>query len=325
MSRRTFEIAYAGPSDEHSMDVQELAPALLGIGQLIREANTSLNGKKATVKVMVVSDFEHKCFNINFDLVQSIYSQLTSLLATPEVEDAKRLLEWIGLVGGPASAVVGLLKFLQIKRGRKIVDRKEITDANGEGVIILRIEGDYNTITINSQVERLASNPKVLKSVKDTLAPIGTNGIDRMEFRDGGEIIGKTTEQDAVDIVASCEIAEEEVPILDEVNNPEIITWLKIYSPVLDRKAANWRFIYQDHHIYADVTDTSIVSDAIERGFVGINDVYKVKMSIIETIDKNNKVSTKYKIKEVLEFIPAPRQTELEFLKTDDDKEPGNA
>ena len=59
MSRRTFEIAYAGPSDEHSMDVQELAPALLGIGQLIREANTALNGKKATVKVLVVSDFEH--------------------------------------------------------------------------------------------------------------------------------------------------------------------------------------------------------------------------------------------------------------------------
>ena len=249
---------------------------------------------------------------------------MTSLLATPEVENAKRLLEWIGItVGTPVSVGVGLLQYLQYRRGIRIVDRKEITDENGQGLIVLRIEGDSNTVTINTQVEKLASNPKILKSVKDTLAPIGSNGIDRMELRDGGKIVGETTEQDAIDIVASCEITEEVVQILDEVKNPEVITWLTIYSPVWDKKAANWRFIYQDHHIYADVTATSIVSDAFDRGFVGINDVYKVKMSVIETIDKDNKVSTKYKIEEVLKFIPAPRQTTLEFPTKDEDIEPG--
>ena len=148
MSRRAFEIAYAGPSpDDHSMDVEELAPALIAIGQLVREANAVLNGKKATVNVSVVSDFEHKCFNINFEVVQTVYEQLKSLLAQDGVKSAKDILEWTGLVAGGSYSLWKLLAWL---KGRKIIERKEIQDANGEGVVVLRIEGDSNTVTINS-------------------------------------------------------------------------------------------------------------------------------------------------------------------------------
>ena len=51
MSRQSFQVAYDGEIDTHSMDVQELAPALLGFGRLVRDANAELNGKRATVKV----------------------------------------------------------------------------------------------------------------------------------------------------------------------------------------------------------------------------------------------------------------------------------
>ena len=71
MSRKEFSVAYSGigRSDDHSIDVETLAPALLAFGKLIREANRQTNGTSTTAKVLVVSDFEHKCFNINFEVV----------------------------------------------------------------------------------------------------------------------------------------------------------------------------------------------------------------------------------------------------------------
>ena len=105
MSRKEFSVAYDGPekADDHTIDVDVLAPALLAFGRLIREANREVNGKAATAQVLVVSDFEHKCFNVNFDVVLSFYEQVRQLLGHQEVKDAKDILEWIGLIGAPVA------------------------------------------------------------------------------------------------------------------------------------------------------------------------------------------------------------------------------
>jgi hypothetical protein len=59
----SFQVAYEGGDDVHTMDVQALAPALLGFSEIIREANSVLNAGRSTVSLRVVSDFEHKCFS----------------------------------------------------------------------------------------------------------------------------------------------------------------------------------------------------------------------------------------------------------------------
>jgi hypothetical protein len=62
------------------MDVEELGPALLVFGKRIKAANAELNKDRATVKVLVASDFEHKCFNINFEIIQTIWEQLRDFI-----------------------------------------------------------------------------------------------------------------------------------------------------------------------------------------------------------------------------------------------------
>jgi hypothetical protein len=97
--KESFAIAYSGKNrqDDHSIDVEALAPALLAFGRLIREANAEFNGNRSRAKVLVSSEFEDRCFHIDFDVVLSYYEQIKTLLATESIKTAKDILEWIGL------------------------------------------------------------------------------------------------------------------------------------------------------------------------------------------------------------------------------------
>src|SRR5271165_7582691 len=119
MSEADFQLAYDGEAlRDHAMEVDELEPALLAVGNLCREINRVLNGDRADVSVRVRADFERKCFDIYFQLVQSIYEQVKAFLDDDRVETAKKILEWIGLLGGPSA--IGLFGFLKIRKGRPI-------------------------------------------------------------------------------------------------------------------------------------------------------------------------------------------------------------
>ena len=59
-------IRYDGPAlSDRSMDVAELAPALLALSDLLKIANTYANGDRAGVKVKVNADLEQHCFELN--------------------------------------------------------------------------------------------------------------------------------------------------------------------------------------------------------------------------------------------------------------------
>lgn len=310
VSRHQFSVTYdeAARLDNHSIDVDSLAPALLAFGKLIREANAQFNGKRATTKVVVEFDFEHKCFHIKFGVVVSVYEQVKTLLGTSDAKTALEIIEWLGilgtLAGGAAGATMTFLKFLKWKRGRKVAEK--ITDATREGIVEVRIDGDGNTVQVHNHIVQLSENPRALKATRDAFLPLGHDGFDVMRLSDSSDHKPlEIDESDVSKIVASCNVgidgAKETEPEVEVT--PE---WLSVYSPVYDTAAENWRFRLGRDVIYVDITATKIAEEALLRGGALANDAYQVSLEIRTPVDQHRKKKNpQYKILEVVRFVLA--------------------
>jgi hypothetical protein len=176
-NRERFQVAYVGDDDgDHSMVVEALAPALLAFGQLIRAANTELNQNRATMKVLVDSRFEHKCFLINFETLQTILDTVKDFLNDEGVKHAGDVLQKVGVLGG--TVATGVFGYLKWRNGRKVESVQEVKDS--PGAVVIKLEGTGHTLQIGNDVLRLAQNPDVLEAVEGTLTPIKEHGEARV-------------------------------------------------------------------------------------------------------------------------------------------------
>jgi hypothetical protein len=281
LSRHEFSIAYDGDAlveGDHSIEVEALAPALLAFGKLIREANAEFNGKKSTAKVLVVSDFEHRCFNINFEVVLSLFEQLKTLLGHETVKTAKEVLEWLGLLGAPVGVgTLSYLQYLKWKNGRKVEGAKPLSDIDRSGIVEVKVEGDSNSVQVHNHVYQLSENPRALRATRDAFLPLGQDGFDQVKMRQGHDVVEVLDWDEVASIVASCNVGLEQA----KETEPEVeVTpaWLSVYSPVFDPAAPIWRFRLGKDIIYADISETKIAQQAIERGGVGVDDAYQVRL-----------------------------------------------
>ncbi len=74
-----FSVVYDGEAlQDGSIDVHDLAPALLGLGDLVSEANREVTGGQVPVALRVRSDFERGSFHVNLEIGGLISDSLRS-------------------------------------------------------------------------------------------------------------------------------------------------------------------------------------------------------------------------------------------------------
>jgi hypothetical protein len=300
MSTATVTVRYDGPIlATHRMDVADLAPALLGISELCKLANRRFNGERAAVQVLIGTDVEHKCFQVDLHLVQTLWDQTKALLANEEVRTAKELLEWLGLITG--TSLLGLFGILKALKHRRI-SSTTLESIEGRDVVRISIEGDNNVIIAHPQAVELLRDETALTNAKKVVQPLMREGYDRVEFESSKSM--ESIDREAAAEISSISLSELELGTTDE---PQTITaWVTVYSPVYDLKAPRWRFKFGDVHQYMDISDTEIAAMAMLRGGAMIDDAYKVELEITQEHHPNGSITNHYKIKKVLEFKSSP-------------------
>ena len=249
MSRHvTTTIRYDGPAlADHFMDVQDLAPALLALADIIQIANRKFNGDAADIRVLVNADVEQRCFQIDLSLVQSVLDQAKGFFADDRVATAKEIAEWIGIISGATGTVgFGLFKLISWLAKRPKSEGTTFTVTTEGGVTTL-IDGDDNQITVNHHVYLLASDPAVIEKAKRVVQPLQKPGYDTLQFVEGENVV------DTIDKAEAALAADLPPAILDQSHEDfsSIRGHLRIKSPQYEGNA-KWSVLWGGRAI--DVT-----------------------------------------------------------------------
>lgn len=180
----SFSIAYDGEAlRSHSMDVKDLAPALLAVGQLFDEANTILNGDNVSIKLQVKATAPGS-FEVFFALDQSVKEQIAGFLAGDFVTSALNLKELI------FCGTAGLFWLIKKLKGGK---PDKLTDL-GKGMYELEI--DKERFQVPLKLLRLYQDVGVRKATEAVLSPLESEGIDTVEIKDNRTVMGSVTKRD---------------------------------------------------------------------------------------------------------------------------------
>jgi len=261
MKRVHTTIKYDGPAlANKSMDVAHLAPALLALSDLVKEANRYANGDRAAARIYVNADIEQKCFELDVSVALTIWEQAKLLLSDDNVRTAKEILEWIGIIGGGGLGLFGFIKWI---RGKKVVSVVVLRVKDGDNLVEIRVEGEAAPKHVAQAVYELYANVSTRQKAIAVLAPLREDGYETLEFY----------EKDGVFV----HFGKEDVPEQDGSDLPEVIpqnihkstirVGVKIRRAVYEGKA-KWTVMYKRAVDAAFEGDAIAWLEAFQRGEV---------------------------------------------------------
>lgn len=260
-------IRYDGPAlAGHEMDVQDLAPALLALAEIVQIANRKFNDERANIRVLVNADVEQKCFMLDVSLVQSLMDQAATFLGQKDVATAKEIGEWIGLIGGPAIGLFGLYRRLYgTPKAAGGAGTTFQTTASGNTTII-NVNGDGNIIQVPSQTAELARDPEVMKQVKAVLAPLQRDGYEDFSIVENDETVARINREEALNIRAAVPYEE---PVIDEDTVRTLIPGRVGIRTARLEGAAQWELKWAGKPVWAKIDDREWM-DAYHRGAIAL-------------------------------------------------------
>ena len=209
-----------------------------------------------------------------------------------------------------------LAGFLKWKRGRKIVDKRIITDGEGNTAYQITVEGDNNSITIiSSEVYELASDRRVRSAQSRILSPLNEDGVNEFQVRKGHKSVVSVSKEEFVrgyfDVVAE-EVGEDET-----TTDPQTFeAYLNLRAPVFS-EGKKWQFMYGDQRISATILDAQFLNDVFVNGKrFGAGDVFYVRLRLFQVLLANGKIRNNFEVVRVIETKDGAKQIELE-LKND--------
>lgn len=311
MSEATIQLAYDGEAlRSGSMDVRDLAPALLSIGQLCERANEILNDGHAEISVKVRSDFKTGSFDLNLDVTQSLLEAAKYVFShKDQVSTAKELLEIVGLLGAGSVAKSSLLYLIKWLKGRKADKTTALENGNVRVIINNNIQISDNSgqiyLDVKPQVVELYNDEEIRKAALGAIKPLESDGIDTFAVRDGKETIELITSEDLPSFAALSDSPPDEL-LLESDRNAA----LTIIKPSFDSEL-KWMFAEGEARFSATMQDHKFLDQLSNRQIA----FAKGDILIVRLMSKSFRTATglrtEHKIPAVIEIKSAPRQISL--------------
>lgn len=282
--RTTLCVAYVGEAVNGAMDVNELAPSLLALSNLVSEANQILNNDGSKIAVRISSHFERGSFELSLELVRNLPAQIKFLLFDSSYS-LNEILNAVGLFctisGG---SLFALYKFI---KGRKVT-KVEKTDKD---TVRIFVEEESREFFIGSW--KLFQSQNVRRHVDGLIHPLKTDGINDLEFRDADnkQVLEKISTDETE--YFSSEVQEE---LKEFVSSQKLM--LRILRVSFDRDL-KWRFDDGESKFYADIKDEEFWAAVEARqitfgcGDTIIAEIETTQQYVKDDLKKSSKTVTK--------------------------------
>lgn len=293
---------------EDGVDVFDLAPLLLSIGEIIQEGNKVLfpNGKDLAVNI---KPFKEGSFIIDIallhkDLLQAILD--FTLNPSNDAENIKELLKALGIIGGEGVGLVQLVKFLK----GKIPSLIQLKDGR---FIIFNFEN--KKISIDQSVHKLYTNPVIGQEINRIGKIISTDNIEKVESYIREERGAGGTEIRKEDAEYLKQYTPGKMEQQEKTIENKVVVFLNPKRGSFEGEGNSWSFRKGGHReeiITATIKDNDFLKQ-IESGRVRLvhTDLLKVEMLEKQKVIGNEVVSVTNDILKVIDYVESPKQIEL--------------
>ena len=237
-----FSVVYDGEAlQDGSIDVHDLAPALLGLGDLVSEANREVTGGQVPVALRVRSDFERGSFHVNLE-IGGLYQRFVEVFAGPDATAWATFLTLLGISGA-----FGLFQLIKLAKGRKPTTVVEIEESHK---VRVKFEGEA-PVDVDRRVWRLFENGRARRAIQSVVQPVLRSGIDVLKFRRAGRDTISVDKSEAEAFIAPVDRTNETVSHAEKI--------LRIVAPSF-KEDNKWRVNDGTSTFYAWLQDPAFLA-----------------------------------------------------------------
>jgi len=309
MSETQINLVYKLDGQIHEVDVFQLAPTLLALGELIQDGNQQVNPGGRQIGVNV-KPFREGSFIVDLTVFpQTHLQQFLDLLSTHPTDQIKTVLEWIGLVAGTPLGAVQLVKWL---RGKP----KSVQEV-GPGEFRYTANDD-RSITVAAPVHQLVSNSNITNNIyKVYAAPLE----QQISITDVKTYIENQIESEVIVTRADAQGLRDYVTPLDVIAGPEIMkehthhgVYLNPKRGAFDGDPKDWSFRRGGEIVVATIRDKEFL-DKCTKGEYRLNhsDLLIVDLLERQRVQGTMVMKPAYEIIRVTSYIKGPEQASLDI------------
>lgn len=287
---------YDGPAlQDNRMDVRDLAPALLSLGNLFEESNALLNKDRASINVKVKA-FENGSFGISIESVQSITGQLVNLFTRENIRTTSDIAITLGFLYGTGRGLIWVIKKLRDKKVEAIIPIEG-------GSFKLRAK-DLE-LEVPSDVIKCYENLNVRKALGDFTKPLEKEGIESLKLIHNKKVETTIDKSESRFFIAP-EVVDEQIGEDETVKN------FTIHS--LSFKEDNkWRLSDGVNNFWVTIKDQDFLNKVNENQiYFAKGDILKTKLKTVQWKTSEG-LKTEYEIISVIEHKSGTPQLRLPF------------